>query len=64
MIIILPLLSMVLVVKHTISGTIINHYQTILNYFDNRSTNASEEMKFTNSLKNTKHIVSNLSMLK
>jgi transposase len=28
----------------TISRTIINHYQTILNYFDNRSTNASAEM--------------------
>ncbi len=27
----------------TISRTIINHYQTILNYFDNRSTNASAE---------------------
>lgn len=26
-----------------ISRTIINHYQTILNYFDNRSTNASAE---------------------
>ncbi|WP_325265266.1 transposase [Flavobacterium sp.] len=25
---------------NTISRTIINHYQTILNYFDNRSTNA------------------------
>ncbi|WP_449536207.1 hypothetical protein [Flavobacterium geliluteum] len=23
------------------SRTIMNHYQTILNYFDNRSTNAS-----------------------
>ncbi|WP_430408020.1 ISAon1 family transposase, partial [Flavobacterium hercynium] len=28
---------------NTISRTIINHYQTILNYFDNRSTNASAE---------------------
>lgn len=27
----------------TISRTIINHYQTILNYFDHRSTNASAE---------------------
>jgi transposase len=27
----------------TISRTIMNHYQTILNYFDNRSTNASAE---------------------
>ncbi|WP_208685137.1 transposase [Flavobacterium sp. SLB02] len=27
----------------TISPTIMNHYQTILNYFDNRSTNASAE---------------------
>ena len=27
----------------TISRSIINHYQTILNYFDNRSTNASAE---------------------
>lgn len=27
----------------TISRTIINHYRTILNYFDNRSTNASAE---------------------
>ena len=27
----------------TISRTITNHYQTILNYFDNRSTNASAE---------------------
>lgn len=26
-----------------ISRTIINHYKTILNYFDNRSTNASAE---------------------
>ena len=26
-----------------ISRTIINHYQTILNYFDNRSTNTSAE---------------------
>lgn len=26
---------------NTISRTIINHYKTILNYFDNRSTNAS-----------------------
>ena len=33
-----------------ISRTIINHYQTILNYFDNRSTNASAKMTFTNSL--------------
>ncbi|WP_366187540.1 transposase [Flavobacterium ovatum] len=32
----------------TISRTITNHYQTILNYFDNRSTNASAEMKFMN----------------
>jgi transposase len=28
---------------NTICRTIINHYQTILNYFDNRSTNASAE---------------------
>lgn len=28
---------------NTISRTIINHYQTILNYFGNRSTNASAE---------------------
>ncbi len=28
---------------HTISRTILNHYTTILNYFDNRSTNASAE---------------------
>jgi len=28
---------------NTISRTIVNHYQTILNYFDNRSTNASAE---------------------
>ncbi|WP_262916481.1 transposase [Flavobacterium pectinovorum] len=28
---------------NTISRTIINHYQAILNYFDNRSTNASAE---------------------
>ena len=28
---------------NTIFRTIINHYQTILNYFDNRSTNASAE---------------------
>jgi len=28
---------------NTISRTIMNHYQTILNYFDNRSTNASAE---------------------
>lgn len=28
---------------NTISRTIISHYQTILNYFDNRSTNASAE---------------------
>ena len=28
---------------NTISRTIINHYQTILNYFDNRSTNAPAE---------------------
>ena len=28
---------------NTISRTIINHYQTILNYFDNGSTNASAE---------------------
>ncbi|OCB75523.1 hypothetical protein LPBF_07940 [Flavobacterium crassostreae] len=27
----------------TISRSIMNHYQTILNYFDNRSTNASAE---------------------
>ncbi|MBE0392025.1 hypothetical protein BJQ96_01871 [Flavobacterium sp. PL0002] len=27
----------------TISHTITNHYQTILNYFDNRSTNTSAE---------------------
>ncbi|TDE04458.1 transposase [Flavobacterium hiemivividum] len=27
----------------TISGTISNDYQTILNYFDNRSANASAE---------------------
>lgn len=28
---------------HTVSRTIMNHYVTILNYFDNRSTNASAE---------------------
>lgn len=28
---------------NTISRTIVNHYQNILNYFDNRSTNASAE---------------------
>ena len=28
---------------NTISRSIINHYQTILNYFNNRSTNASAE---------------------
>ncbi|WP_343785679.1 transposase [Wandonia haliotis] len=28
---------------NTISRTIMNHYVTILNYFDNRSTNASAE---------------------
>jgi transposase len=28
---------------NTISRTIMNHYKTILNYFDNRSTNASAE---------------------
>ncbi|MFV8373681.1 ISL3 family transposase [Flavobacterium sp. LB2P74] len=28
---------------NTISRSIVNHYQTILNYFDNRSTNASSE---------------------
>lgn len=28
---------------NTVSRTIMNHYQTILNYFDNRSTNASAE---------------------
>ena len=28
---------------NTISRSIMNHYQTILNYFDNRSTNASAE---------------------
>jgi transposase len=28
---------------NTISRSIVNHYQTILNYFDNRSTNASAE---------------------
>jgi transposase len=28
---------------NTISRTIMNHYNTILNYFDNRSTNASAE---------------------
>ncbi len=28
---------------NTISKTIETHYQTILNYFDNRSTNASAE---------------------
>ncbi len=28
---------------NTISRSIQNHYQTILNYFDNRSTNASAE---------------------
>ena len=35
---------------NTISRPIINHYQNILNYFDTRSTNASAEMKFMNSL--------------
>ena len=29
--------------SNTISRSIMNHYQTILNYFDNRSTNASAE---------------------
>jgi transposase len=29
---------------NTISKTIMNHYKTILNYFDNRSTNASAEI--------------------
>ncbi len=28
---------------NTVTTTIYNHYQTILNYFDNRSTNASAE---------------------
>ena len=28
---------------NTISRSIVNHYQTILNYFDNRNTNASAE---------------------
>jgi transposase len=28
---------------NTISKTIMNHYKTILNYFDNRSTNASAD---------------------
>ncbi|TXC78765.1 transposase, partial [Luteibaculum oceani] len=28
---------------NTISRTIQNHYQTIINYFDNRSTNAAAE---------------------
>ncbi|WP_432672972.1 transposase [Flavobacterium sp. SM2513] len=28
---------------NTISKSVQNHYQTILNYFDNRSTNASAE---------------------
>ncbi|WP_449756579.1 transposase [Flavobacterium xueshanense] len=28
---------------NTISRSIMNHYHTILNYFDNRSTNASAE---------------------
>ena len=32
----------------TISISIINHYQTILNYFENRRTKASAEMKFMN----------------
>lgn len=31
-------------------NTITVNYQSILNYFDNRSTNASAEMKFMNSL--------------
>ena len=35
---------------NTISRPIINHYQNLLNYFDTRSTNASAEMKFMNSL--------------
>jgi transposase len=37
---------------NTISRTIMNHYQNILKYFDNRSTNASAEMKFMNSFEN------------
>lgn len=45
-----------------VSRSIENHYQTILNYFDNRSTNASAEMKFTNT--NKIKAMSNLSMLK
>ena len=28
---------------NTISRSIVNHYETIVNYFDNRSTNASAE---------------------
>ena len=47
---------------NTISRSIENHYQTILNYFNNRSTNASAEMKFTTT--NKIKAVSNLSMLK
>ena len=37
---------------NTISRLIMNHYQNILNYFDHRSTNALEKMKFINSFKN------------
>jgi transposase len=36
---------------NTISRSIMNHYQTILNYFVYRSTNTSAEMKFMNSFK-------------
>ncbi|WP_317191332.1 transposase [Flavobacterium agrisoli] len=34
---------------NTIMNTIKINYNSILNYFDNRSTNASAEMKFMNS---------------
>jgi transposase len=36
---------------NTLLNTITFNYQSILNYFDNRSTNASAEMKFMNSFK-------------
>ena len=36
-----------------VTNTITLNYQSILNYFDNISTNASAEMKFMNSLSKT-----------
>jgi transposase len=36
----------------TSSISIINYYQTLLNYFDNRGRNASAEMKLMTSFKN------------